>query len=190
MEPLSGLAALDIGCGGGLVAEPMARMGAEMTAIDADSEAIAAARTHATERGVSIDYRTCAAETLADAGKRFDLVLALEIVEHVADPKLFLETLGRLTAPGGLLILSTLNRTLKSLVLGVGAAEYLLRWVDPGTHNWRKFVKPSELARALRSTGFEVTDLTGMAFDPLNGEFRLTSRSLSVNYFATARKLP
>jgi 2-polyprenyl-6-hydroxyphenyl methylase/3-demethylubiquinone-9 3-methyltransferase len=188
MAPFAGLAALDIGCGGGLVAEPLARMGATVTAVDADPVAIEAARLHAAEREVTVDYQLGSSDELAAAGRKFDLVLALEIVEHVADRDEFLRTLGALVAPGGLLILSTLNRTLKSLVLGVGMAEHVLRWVEPGTHDWRKFVKPSELARGLRAIGFGVADLTGLVFDPLKGEFRLAVDDVGVNYFMTATR--
>jgi 2-polyprenyl-6-hydroxyphenyl methylase/3-demethylubiquinone-9 3-methyltransferase len=188
VSPFAGLSALDLGCGGGLVAEPLARMGAGVTAVDADAVAIGAARLHAAERDVAVDYEVGSSDELAEAGRRFDLVLALEIVEHVADRDEFLATLGALVAPGGLLILSTLNRTLKSLVLGVGMAEHVLRWVEPGTHDWRKFVKPSELARGLRSIGFGVADLTGLVFDPLKGEFRLSADDVGVNYFMTASR--
>jgi 2-polyprenyl-6-hydroxyphenyl methylase / 3-demethylubiquinone-9 3-methyltransferase len=188
VSPFKGLTALDLGCGGGLVAEPLARMGAGVTAVDADAVAIGAARLHAAERGAAVDYEVGSSDELAEAGRRFDLVLALEIVEHVADRDEFLSTLGALVAPGGLLILSTLNRTLKSLVLGVGMAEHVLRWVEPGTHDWRKFVKPSELARGLRGIGFGVADLTGLVFDPLRNEFRLSADDVGVNYFMTAKR--
>jgi 2-polyprenyl-6-hydroxyphenyl methylase/3-demethylubiquinone-9 3-methyltransferase len=186
IDPLVGLSALDVGCGGGLVAEPLARLGAAVTAIDADAQAILAAGAHADERGLDVDYRVGAAEDLVAAGARFDLVLALEIVEHVADRGAFLAMIASLVAPGGLLMLSTLNRTLASLALGIGAAEYLLRWVEPGTHDWRKFVKPSELAAGLRSAGFDMTGLTGLVFDPLERAFRLSRENVAVNYFATA----
>jgi len=188
VSPFAGLSALDLGCGGGLVAEPLARMGAGVTAVDADAVAIGAARLHAVERDVAVDYEVGSSDELAEAGRRFDLVLALEIVEHVADRDEFLATLGALVAPGGLLILSTLNRTLKSLMLGVGMAEHVLRWVEPGTHDWRKFVKPSELARGLRGIGFGVGDLSGLVFDPLKGEFRLSDSDVGVNYFMTATR--
>ena len=189
LTPFSGLSVLDIGCGGGLVAEPLARLGAHVTAIDADPVAIDAAREHAHLRGLSIDYRHCGPEALSAEGRRFDLVLALEIVEHVADRDAFLEILGGLTAPGALAILSTLNRTWKSLALGIGVAEHVLRWVEPGTHDWRKFVRPSELARGLRTAGFETVDVTGLVFDPLAADFRLAKERLAVNYFATARRV-
>jgi 2-polyprenyl-6-hydroxyphenyl methylase/3-demethylubiquinone-9 3-methyltransferase len=188
ITPFAGLTALDIGCGGGLVAEPLARLGAEVTAVDADAAAIDAARAHGDVRGVAVDYRVGAAEDLASAGACFDLVLALEIVEHVADRAAFLELVGSLVAPGGLLILSTLNRTLSSLVLGVGVAEYVLRWVEPKTHDWRKFVRPSELARDLRHSGFELVDLTGLVFNPLRAAFELKSGDVRVNYFAAATR--
>jgi 2-polyprenyl-6-hydroxyphenyl methylase/3-demethylubiquinone-9 3-methyltransferase len=188
LDPLAGLKVLDIGCGGGLVAEPLARLGAKVTAVDADGTAIAAARLHAGQRDVAVDYRTGAAEDLVAAGERFDIVLALEIVEHVANRAMFVDLLARLVRPGGLLVLSTLNRTLKSLALGVGAAEYLLRWVEPGTHDWRKFVRPSELARDVREAGFDLVDLTGLVFDPLRGEFRLDASDVGVNYFMAAAR--
>ena len=188
VTPFAGLTALDLGCGGGLVAEPLARMGAGVTAVDADAIAIGAARLHAAERDVAVDYQVGSSDELAEAGRRFDLVLALEIIEHVADRDEFLGTLGALVAPGGLLILSTLNRTLKSLVLGVGMAEHVLRWVEPGTHDWRKFVRPSELARGVRAIGFGVADLTGLVFDPLKGEFHLSDSDVGVNYFMTATR--
>jgi 2-polyprenyl-6-hydroxyphenyl methylase/3-demethylubiquinone-9 3-methyltransferase len=186
VSPFRGLTALDIGCGGGLVAEPLAMMGASVTAIDADAEAIRAARLHAAERGADPAYGIGNIEDLAQTGARFDLVLALEIIEHVADRAMFLRTLAAIVAPGGLLILSTLNRTLKSMALGIGMAEHVLRWVEPGTHDWRKFVRPSELARGLRQSGMDLADLTGLVFDPWKGEFRLSPGDVSVNYFATA----
>lgn len=188
VAPFKGLTAVDIGCGGGLVAEPLARLGAKVTAVDADPVAIEAARLHAAEREIGVGYEVGTSDELAEAGRTFDLVLALEIVEHVADRDAFLAMLGALVKPGGLLVLSTLNRTLKSLALGVGMAEYVLRWVDPGTHDWRKFVKPSELARGLRGIGFEVADMTGLVFDPLRNEFRLSDSDVGVNYFMTARR--
>ncbi len=186
VAPLERLSALDVGCGGGLVAEPLARLGASVAAVDADGAAIQAAKAHAADRGLEIDYRVGSVEALAASGQRFDLVTALEIVEHVSDRGLFLATLGSLVAPGGLLILSTLNRTLKSLVLGIGVAEHVLRWVAPGTHHWRKFVRPSELARGLRATGLDPIDVTGLVFDPLKGAFRLQVGDVGVNYLMTA----
>jgi 2-polyprenyl-6-hydroxyphenyl methylase/3-demethylubiquinone-9 3-methyltransferase len=188
ITPLAGLKALDIGCGGGLVAEPLARMGATVTAMDADAEAIAAAKLHAASRDIAIDYRVGAVEDLIASRHRFDLVLALEIIEHVSDPEAFLATLAKLVAPGGLLIISTLNRTVKSRVLAIAVAERVLRWVAPGTHDWKKFVRPSELARGLRTIGFDATDMTGLVFDPLKREFRLDPQDLKVNYLVSARR--
>jgi 2-polyprenyl-6-hydroxyphenyl methylase/3-demethylubiquinone-9 3-methyltransferase len=185
VAPLRGLTALDIGCGGGLVSEPLSMMGATVTAVDADAEAIQAARLHASARGAELRYEVGGIETLA-AGARFDLVLALEVVEHVADRAAFLAMVASSVAPGGLLILSTINRTLTSMALGIGVAEYLLRWVEPGTHDWRKFVRPSELARGLRLSGMELVDLTGLVFDPLTGEFQLRPGNVAVNYFVTS----
>jgi len=170
------------------MAEPLARLGAKVTAVDADPVAIEAAKLHAAGSEVKVGYEVGTSDELAEAGRTFDLVLALEIIEHVADRDAFLATLSGLVKPGGLLVLSTLNRTLKSLALGVGMAEYVLKWVDPGTHDWRKFVKPSELARGLRGIGFEVADMTGLVFDPLRNEFRLSDSDVGVNYFMTARR--
>jgi 2-polyprenyl-6-hydroxyphenyl methylase/3-demethylubiquinone-9 3-methyltransferase len=188
VSPFGQMSILDIGCGGGLVAEPLARLGATVTAVDADSGAVEAARIHAAERDIEIDYQIGSTEDLTAAERRFDVVLALEIIEHVADRAEFLAMLAGLVAPGGLLILSTLNRTLKSRVLGIGVAEHILRWVEPGTHDWRKFVRPSELARGLRDVGFGVVDLTGLIFDPLRSEFRLSAGDVGVNYFMTATR--
>jgi 2-polyprenyl-6-hydroxyphenyl methylase/3-demethylubiquinone-9 3-methyltransferase len=188
VSPFGGMTILDIGCGGGLVAEPLARLGAKVTAVDADAVAIEAARLHAAEREIEVDYQIGSSEDLTAAGRRFDVVLALEIVEHVADRAEFLTMLAGLVAPGGLLILSTLNRTLKSRVLGIGVAEHIVRWVEPGTHDWRKFVRPSELARGLREAGFGVADLTGLVFDPLRNMFRLSAGDVGVNYFMTATR--
>lgn len=185
IRPLTGRTALDIGCGGGLVAEPLARMGATTTAIDADGTAIEVARNHAEEGGLGIDYRVDTAEALAATGARFDLVTALEIVEHVPDPDRFLRAAAQLVAPGGVIVLSTLNRTLASLLLGVGAAEYLLRIVPPGTHDWRKFLRPSQLARPLRGEGLRITATTGVV-PALDGGFRLSARRLAINYMLAA----
>lgn len=185
LTPLAGLSAIDVGCGGGLVAEPLARMGAAVVGLDADRTAIETARAHADAQGLSIDYRTGDVEQVPE---RFDLVVALEIVEHVADLPAFVQACAGLAKPGGLVVFSTLNRTLKSLALGVVAAEYLLRWVPRGTHDWRKFIRPADLARVARESGLAVSDTSGLAFDPLSGGFRLAPNDLSVNYFLTAAK--
>jgi 2-polyprenyl-6-hydroxyphenyl methylase/3-demethylubiquinone-9 3-methyltransferase len=180
-RPLRDLTVLDIGCGGGLLAEPLCRLGATVTGIDASAETIGVAATHAKAMRLAVTYRRAEPETLAAEGKRFDAVLALEVVEHAADMDAFLGACAQLLAPGGCLVLSTLNRTLKSLALGKIGAEYILRWVPPGTHDWRKFVKPSELVGGLRHVGVDVTDLTGMSFDPAKGDWALGS-DLDVNY--------
>ena len=161
----------------------MCRLGATVTGIDASEETVAVAAAHAAAMGLDIAYRRAAPETFAAESRRFDAVLALEVVEHAADMDAFLGACAALLAPGGCIVLSTLNRTLKSLALGKIGAEYVLRWVPPGTHDWRKFVKPSELVGGLRHVGVEVTDLAGMSFDPASGDWTL-SRDLDVNYLA------
>lgn len=185
---LKGLSAADIGCGGGLVAEPLRRMGAAVTGVDAGEENIHIARAHAARSGLDIDYRATPAEDLAAAGAQFDLVTALEVVEHVADADLFLRSCAALVRPGGMLVVSTLNRTAKSFVLGIGMAEYVLRWVPTGTHDWKKFLKPSEVAAPLTAAGLDVTDVTGLVYDPLRRAFGLSARDLDVNYLMTAVK--
>ena len=188
VKPLSGLKLLDVGCGGGLLAEPLARMGAEVTAIDAAAESVAAAKLHADAMGLSIHYRAMTAEELLEEGASFDAVLSLEVVEHVADVPGFLETLGGLVRPGGALILSTLNRTPKSFAMAIVGAEYLLRWVPRGTHDWRRFLKPSELAQSLRPQGFEVEALSGLVYNPLTDSWRTDDQDLDVNYLMMAVK--
>jgi 2-polyprenyl-6-hydroxyphenyl methylase/3-demethylubiquinone-9 3-methyltransferase len=182
-----GLRLLDVGCGAGLAAEDFARRGASVTGIDASAEAIAAARLHAEQGGVAIDYRIAAPEDLAAEGAVFDVVVALEVIEHVADRDAFLAALAALTRPGGLVFLSTLNRTVRSFLLAKLGAEYLLRLLPVGTHDWRAFVTPAELARALRRAGLTVTDSAGMTMNPLTGAWR-ESRDLSVNYLVAARR--
>jgi 2-polyprenyl-6-hydroxyphenyl methylase / 3-demethylubiquinone-9 3-methyltransferase len=187
VRSLEGLALVDIGCGGGLIAEPMARLGAAVTGLDAEMRNIAVARTHAEGQGLAIDYRAATAEALAAEGALFDVVLSLEIIEHVADARAFVATSAALLKPGGVMIASTINRTARAYALAVVGAEYLLRWLPRGTHDWRRFVKPSELARWLRVAGLEVTDLTGMALSPLSG-WRLDRYDVAVNYLITAVK--
>jgi 2-polyprenyl-6-hydroxyphenyl methylase/3-demethylubiquinone-9 3-methyltransferase len=186
-HPLAGLRLLDIGCGGGLLAEPMARLGAGVTGIDASARNIAIAGAHAKDGGLRIDYRAAAAETLAAAGETFDIVLNMEVVEHVADVDRFMATCAALVAPGGMMVVATLNRTAKAFALAIVGAEYVLRWLPRGTHDWRKFVRPSELARALGSTGVEIVELTGVTFNPLADAWRL-SRDLDCNYLALCRR--
>jgi 2-polyprenyl-6-hydroxyphenyl methylase/3-demethylubiquinone-9 3-methyltransferase len=186
-SPLHGLEAIDIGCGGGLLSEPLRRMGARMVGLDAEKEGLSVARRHAEEGGLEIDYRLGSAEELAASGAQFDLVLAMEILEHVADRAAFLAACTALTRPGGLLIAATLNRTPKAFALAIVGAEYLLRWLPAGTHDWRKFVRPSELASDLRRNGLAVEALTGVAYDPISGSWRLTG-DLDVNYMLAATK--
>ena len=188
-HPLRGLHLLDIGCGGGLIAEPMARLGADVVAIDASATNIGVARTHAAESELEIDYRVAAVETLAAAGERFDVVLCLEVVEHVADRGSFLAATARLVRPGGALIAATLNRTPQAFLLAIVGAEYVLRWLPRGTHEWDKFVRPSELAASLRRDGLEVRDLSGVTFHPIADDWRL-SRDLAVNYMCFAVRPP
>lgn len=181
-SPLEGLSLLDIGCGGGLMCEPMARLGATVTGIDASGRNIATARLHAEGQGLAIDYRETTAEALAAEGRQFDIVLALEIVEHVADTDLFLRSCGQLAKPGGLVFLSTLNRTAKAWALAIAGAEYLLRWLPRGTHDWKKFLKPSEVVRGLRSGGVETQEIVGVVYSPLSRAWSLNKRDLDVNY--------
>jgi len=182
---LKGLKVLDIGCGGGLVCEPLARLGAEVTGIDPAPENIAAAKAHAEGARLDITYRTAAAEELAASGARFDAVLLLEVIEHVPGVPLFLKTVAPLVKPGGLIVVSTLNRTLKAYALAIIGAELILRWLPLGTHNWDRFVTPDELRSALRGADLTPTDVTGMVYNPLTDEWRL-ARDTDVNYFATA----
>lgn len=184
-EPFSGLRGVDIGCGGGLVAEPLSRLGMAMTGIDAGENNIGAARAHAKGQDLVIDYRCTTAEAVAATSERFDVVLALEIIEHVADRAAFVRACCELATPEGLIILSTLNRTAKAFGLAIVGAEYVLRWLPRGSHDWRKFVRPSELARDLRAAGATPTDTRGLVFDVVANEWRLAS-DLDVNYFMTA----
>lgn len=184
---LEGLRLLDIGCGAGLVSEPLARMGATMTGIDPSPEIVATARLHAEESGLGIDYRATTAETLAEAGETFDAVLILEVVEHVNDVGQFVATVGQLVRPGGIVVASTINRTMKAFALAIVGAEYVLRWLPPGTHSYDKLVTPRELADAFLAVGLEPADETGVMYLPLSDRFRLT-RDTDVNYMMTATK--
>lgn len=186
-HPFKGLTLLDIGCGGGIVAEPLARLGFAVTGIDADATAIRIARAHATDAGLAIDYRQAAAEDLVRARTRFDAVLALEVIEHSADPALFLATATSLMAPRGAFALSTLSRTLRSFLFAIIGAEYLLRWVPRGTHRWSKFVRPSEVAEMLRKSGVETRAVTALNYAPDGGGWRLGGRP-NVNYLLFASK--
>ncbi len=186
-RPLAGLSVLDIGCGGGLLTEPLFRMGADVVGIDLAPSHIELARRHAAEGGLEIDYRLVSVEQLASEGLTFDLVCAMEVVEHVADQAGFLRSAAALVRPGrgeepsGGLVMATLNRTARSFALGIVAAEYLLRWLPRGTHRWSRFVRPSEAARALRQGGLTTVDVTGVAYDPLRDRFRACDDP-AVNY--------
>lgn len=185
-KPLSGLRILDIGCGGGLLCEPLTRLGATMVGADASEKNIRTAAAHATESGLDIDYRTITAEELAAAGEKFDAVINMEVIEHVADIPSFLGACHALLKEEGCMTLSTLNRTMKSWAMAIGGAEYILRWLPVGTHDWKKFLKPSELCRAARQSGFDITELKGMVYGPFSQSWSLSDHDLSVNYVAKA----
>ena len=183
-RPFEGLRLLDIGCGGGLLSEPMARLGFTVVAVDAEEETVRTAAAHAAEFGLVIDYRSASAEDLVREAQSFDLILNMEVIEHVADVPLFLESCRALLRPGGAMVLSTLNRTWRSYGLGVVAAEYLLGWVPKGTHDWNKFLTPAELRDFARDAGLRIEDIAGMSYHPLTDEWH-RSTDLSINYLAT-----
>jgi len=187
-EPFAGLRILDIGCGGGLLSEPMARLGADVVGADAAGGNIAVARLHAEQSGLAIDYRHTTAEALAEAGERFDVVLNMEVVEHVADPRAYLAACHALLCPGGLMIASTINRTGRSFAMAIVGAEYVMRWLPRGTHDWRRFVTPDEFCDLLRGAGLDPVDRKGFVFDPLRWSWSLSSRDLAVNYAVAARR--
>ena len=181
--PLQGLNIIDVGCGGGLVCEPLARLGATVTGIDAGEETVAVAATHAKQNDLNIDYRSCTPEALAQEGRCYDAAISLEVVEHVTDLDAFLDALSQLVTPGGCLVMGTINRTLKSFALAKVAAEYILRWVPAGTHDWNKFVRPSELANGFEPFGVRIDDITGVTYNPANGSWNLGTDT-AVNYMA------
>jgi 2-polyprenyl-6-hydroxyphenyl methylase/3-demethylubiquinone-9 3-methyltransferase len=184
---LKGLRILDIGCGGGILSEPLARLGAEVVGADPAEENIEVARAHATEAGVVVDYRATTAEELAAQGERFDVVLAMEVVEHVTDVGAFVATCAEMVKPGGLLIAATLNRTVKSFALAIVGAEYVLRWVPRGTHQWDKFVTPEELETALESAGLRVIGERGVIYNLFADRWQLSS-DMDVNYMVVAAR--
>jgi 2-polyprenyl-6-hydroxyphenyl methylase/3-demethylubiquinone-9 3-methyltransferase len=184
---LEGLTIADIGCGGGLLCEPMARLGARVTGLDPASESIEAARIHAQAQGLEINYRAERAETLGQEGARFDAVFAMEVVEHVPDVPEFAKVAASLVRPGGLMLLSTINRTMKSYALAIVGAEYVMRWLPIGTHRWDRFVTPNELASACKGAGLDETSRKGMVFNPLAGTWSL-SRDTDVNYLMAASR--
>ena len=185
--PLGGLTMLDIGCGGGVLSEPLSRLGAAVTGIDPAENNIAVASTHANAAALGIEYRATTAEALAAEGAQFDIVLAMEVVEHVTARAAFMSTVCSLVRPGGLLIASTINRTAKSFLLAIVGAEYVLRWLPRGTHRWQQFVTPDELAATVTASGLTVLGRTGMIYDPLRRDWRLGTDT-DVNYFLAARR--
>jgi 2-polyprenyl-6-hydroxyphenyl methylase/3-demethylubiquinone-9 3-methyltransferase len=185
LRPLAGLSLVDIGCGGGLVAEPMARLGACVAGIDPTVRNIEIAKLHAAESGLAIDYRSALAEDLVGAGEKFDIVLCLEVVEHVPDVGTFVKLIRQLLAPGGLLIVSTLNRTLKSFALAIVGAEYVLRWLPRGTHRWDRFVTPDELRQHIETAGLVQREIRGLVYNPLTDIWSL-GRDTDVNYLVSA----
>ncbi|MGB0506035.1 MAG: bifunctional 2-polyprenyl-6-hydroxyphenol methylase/3-demethylubiquinol 3-O-methyltransferase UbiG [Pikeienuella sp.] len=186
-QPLSGLSIVDVGCGGGLAAEPIARLGADVTGLDATDVNIGVAKAHAESVGLDINYRAEPAEDVVKRGETFDVVLALEVIEHVADVSVFLSALFDLLKPGGIVILSTLNRTAKSWAMAIAGAEHILRWLPVGTHDWAKFITPEELETALSEAGLLPIDSRGMVLDILSGTWSL-SEDQSVNFIAAAEK--
>ena len=187
LDCLKGLRVLDIGCGGGVLSEPLARLGAEVTGADPSADNIAVAQHHAEQAGVAVDYRATTAEHLAAAGEKFDIVLAMEVVEHVTDVKLFVRVCAGMVKPGGLLIAATLNRTMKSFALAIVGAEYVLRWLPRGTHQWDKFVTPRELETALEQCGMRIVGERGVIYNPLADRWQLSS-DMDVNYMLVAER--
>jgi len=185
LDSLKGLRVLDIGCGGGILSEPLARLGADVVGADPSDTNIGVAQLHAAESSLAIDYRATTAEALSEAGERFDIVMAMEVVEHVADVNLFVSLVASMVKPGGLMIAATLNRTLKSFALAIVGAEYVLRWLPRGTHQWDKFVTPNELEIAMELGGLRVIDRTGVIYNLLADRWQISS-DMDVNYMLTA----
>lgn len=184
----AGLRILDIGCGGGLLSEPMARLGASVVGADAAARNIPVARLHAEQSGLEIDYRHTSAEALAEAGEQFDVVLNMEVVEHVSDPLAYLTACRQLLRPGGLMICSTINRNPKSYMMAIVGAEYVMRWLPKGTHEWAKFITPDELYDLLRTAGLEPVDKKGFVFNPVSWSWSISARDLSCNYVTASVK--
>ena len=187
-RPFEGLRILDIGCGGGLLCEPMARLGAEVVGVDAAARNIPVAQTHAEQSGLSIEYRHGTAEELVTQGEAFDVVLNMEVVEHVADPQSYLRACQELLKTKGLMVCSTINRNPKSYVFAIFGAEYVMRWLPKGTHEWSKFITPDELFELIRVAGLEPVDRKGFVFNPVSWQWRLSERDLSVNYVTASIK--
>lgn len=186
-QPLAGLSVLDVGCGGGILSEPLARLGATVTGLDPAPTNIAVARLHAEQAGLAIDYREEAVEVLRDRGEAFDVVLAMEVIEHVPDVPAFVAACAGLARPGGMLIVSTINRTLRAFALAIVGAEYVLGWLPRGTHQWDRFVTPAELTDAIESAGAAVQDVRGVVYNPLADQWIL-ARDTAVNYMVAASR--
>lgn len=187
-KPFAGLRLLDIGCGGGLLSEPMARLGATVVGADAAERNIPVAQIHAEQSGLDIDYRCITAEELAAAGEQFDVVLNMEVVEHVADPLAYLTACQQLLKPGGLMICSTINRNAKSFAMAIVGAEWVMRWLPKGTHEWNKFITPDELRDLFVRAGLRPEDATGFVFNPVTWSWSLSKSDLSVNYVTASTK--
>ncbi|MFO7770659.1 bifunctional 2-polyprenyl-6-hydroxyphenol methylase/3-demethylubiquinol 3-O-methyltransferase UbiG [Roseovarius gahaiensis] len=187
-SPFAGLRILDIGCGGGLLSEPMARLGADVVGADAAERNIPVAQVHAEQSGLTIDYRHTSAEALAAAGEQFDVVMNMEVVEHVADPQAYLTACQQLLRPGGLQICSTINRNAKSYAMAIVGAEYVMRWLPKGTHEWKKFITPDELYSLLEKAGLSPVDRKGFVFNPISWQWSLSAKDLSVNYVTASVK--
>ena len=187
-RPFDGLRLLDIGCGGGLLSEPMARLGATVVGADAAAGNIPVAQVHAEQSGLEIDYRNVTAEALAEAGEQFDVVLNMEVVEHVADPQAYLTACQQLLKPGGLMVCSTINRNPKSFAMAIVGAEYIMRWLPKGTHEWHKFITPDELVSLIQNAGLDAVDRKGFVFNPVSWQWKISDRDLSVNYVTASVK--
>jgi len=181
-RPFEGLSILDIGCGGGLLSEPMARLGADVTGVDPAERNIPVARIHAARMGLEIDYRVATAEALVAAGESFDAVLNMEVVEHVPDPQAYLDACAALVRPGGIMICSTINRNARSYMMAIVGAEQVMRWLPRGTHDWKKFITPDELFEMIAKSGLTPVDRKGFQFNPVTWSWRVSERDLSVNY--------
>ena len=187
LQPFQGLRFLDIGCGGGLLSEPMCRLGADMVAADASPQNIATASVHAAQQNLKIDYRATTAEALMAAGEKFDVILNMEVIEHVADRDAFLKCCANMLKPGGIMFIATLNRTLKAMGLAIIGAEYILRWLPRGTHDWSKFITPEEMKAGLADGGLALEDLVGVSYNPLTDRWSL-GKDTGVNYMMLASK--
>ena len=187
-HPFENLSVLDIGCGGGLLSEPMARLGANVVGADASERNIRVAQVHAERQGLKIDYRHSTAEDISAAGETFDAVLNMEVVEHVSDPLAYLSACADLLRPGGLMVCSTINRNIRSFMLAIVGAEYVMRWLPRGTHDWSRFLTPDELLDLIRQTDLDVVDSKGFVFNPISWSWSISDRDLTVNYVTTSIK--